>query len=99
MADLEVGGLHHASSITKDAAKNAGFYTGVLRMRLGYRSVNFDDPPMYHLAFANGASSRGREEGPTQEELAPVRHLEGVSQRKLACSSAVGHTFREGGSK
>jgi hypothetical protein len=28
---------------------------------------------MYHLA--NAASSRGREEGPTQEELAPVRYL------------------------
>jgi hypothetical protein len=27
------------------------------------------------FALANGASSRGREEGPTQEELAPVRHL------------------------
>jgi hypothetical protein len=30
---------------------------------------------MYHLALANGASGRGREEGSTQEELAPVRHL------------------------
>ena len=75
MADVEVGGLHHASSITKDAAKNAEFYTGVLGMRLLYRSVPFDDRPMYHLALANGASSRGREEGPTQEEPAAVRRI------------------------
>ena len=51
------------------------FYAGVLGMRLVYRSVNFDDRPMYDLALANGASGRGREEGPTQEELAPRRQL------------------------
>ena len=34
MADLEVGGLHRTSSITKDVAKNAEFYVGVLGMRL-----------------------------------------------------------------
>jgi catechol 2,3-dioxygenase-like lactoylglutathione lyase family enzyme len=75
MADLEVGGLHHASSITRDAAKNAEFYTAVLGMRLLYRSVPFDDPSMYHLALANGASSRDREEGSTQVELAVVRRI------------------------
>ncbi len=65
MADLEVGGLHHTSSITRDVAKNAGFYAGGSGMRLVYKSVNFDDPSMYHLAYADGASSTGREEGPT----------------------------------
>jgi catechol 2,3-dioxygenase-like lactoylglutathione lyase family enzyme len=75
MANLEIGGLQHASSITKGVAKNVGFYTGVLGMRLVYRSLNIDDPSIYHLALANGASNRGREEGPTQEELAAVRHL------------------------
>jgi catechol 2,3-dioxygenase-like lactoylglutathione lyase family enzyme len=55
MADLEVGGLRHASSITRDAARNVGFYTGVLGMRLLYRSLNFDDHSNHHLA--NGASS------------------------------------------
>jgi catechol 2,3-dioxygenase-like lactoylglutathione lyase family enzyme len=75
MAALEIGGLHHTSSITKDVRKNAGFYAGVLGMRLVYRSVNFEDPSMYHFANADGASSTSREEGPTQEELAAVRHL------------------------
>jgi glyoxalase family protein len=75
MADLEIGGLRHASSITKDAARNVGFYTGVLGMRLVYRSLNFEDPSIHHLALANGASTRGREEGPTQEEVAAVRRI------------------------
>jgi catechol 2,3-dioxygenase-like lactoylglutathione lyase family enzyme len=76
MADLEVGGLRHTSSITKDAAKNAGFYAGVLGMHLLYnKSVNFGDLPIYHLAYAEGASGTGCEEGPTREELAAVRHL------------------------
>ena len=73
MADLEVGGVHRASSITRTPQRKRGISLGFLGLRLGYRSVNFDDRPMYHLA--NAASSRGREEGPTQEELAPVRHL------------------------
>jgi catechol 2,3-dioxygenase-like lactoylglutathione lyase family enzyme len=75
MADLEVGCLRHASSITKDAARNVGFYTGVLGMRLVYRSLNFDDPSIHHLALANGASSRGSEEGPTQVEVVAVRRI------------------------
>jgi catechol 2,3-dioxygenase-like lactoylglutathione lyase family enzyme len=51
------------------------FYTGVLGMRLVYRSLNVGDPSIHHLAYADGASSRGREEGPTQEEVAAVRRI------------------------
>ena len=75
MADVEGGGLHRTSSITKNVAKNAEFDAGVLRMGLVYRRVNFDDLSRYNLAYADGASSTGREEGPTGEELAPVRQL------------------------
>jgi glyoxalase family protein len=94
MADLEVGGLRHTSSITKDATKVAAFYAGVLGMRLVYKSVNFDDSSMCHLAYAGGASRKGR----------PKRNWrwatwEGLSQRKLPCSSAAGHTFRKVGSR
>jgi catechol 2,3-dioxygenase-like lactoylglutathione lyase family enzyme len=77
MAELEVGGLRHASSITKDAAKIVGFYTGVLRMRLVYKCVNFDDSAKYILAYAGGANSKGRKEGSTQEDFAAVRHFGG----------------------
>ena len=96
MADLEVGGLHRTSSITKDAAKNAEFDAGVLGMRLVYRRVNFDDLSTYNLAYADGARSTGREEGSTQEDFAAVRHLGGrVAEKGALCSSAAGHTFRE----
>ena len=98
MADLQVGGLHRTSSITKDVGKNAEFDAWVLGMRLIYRSVNFDDSATYHLALANGASSAGRKEGSTQEDFAGCATLEGVSQRKALCSSAAGHTFRKRGS-
>jgi glyoxalase family protein len=63
MADLEVGGLRHASSITKDAARNVGLYTGVLGMRLVYRSLTFDAPSIHHLALANGASTGAARKG------------------------------------
>jgi catechol 2,3-dioxygenase-like lactoylglutathione lyase family enzyme len=33
---VEIGSVHRASSITDDVAKNAGFYAGVLGMRLIY---------------------------------------------------------------
>jgi catechol 2,3-dioxygenase-like lactoylglutathione lyase family enzyme len=75
MADLEVGGLGHESSTTKGVARNVGFYARVLRMVPVYKSVNFEDPSMYQLVYADGASSRGREEGLTQEDLAAVRPL------------------------
>jgi glyoxalase family protein len=62
MADLEVGGMRHASSITKDAARNVEFYTGVLGMRLVYRSLNFDAPSIHQLAngTSTGAARKGR---------------------------------------
>jgi len=71
LANLEVCGLHHASSITKDAAKNVGFYTGVLGMRLLYRSVLFDVP----LGLRWRCEQEGPEEGPTQVDLAAVRRI------------------------
>jgi catechol 2,3-dioxygenase-like lactoylglutathione lyase family enzyme len=84
MADLEIGGLQHTSSITKDAAKIVAFYAGVLGMRLVYKCVNFDDSAKYHLAYAGGASSTGRKEGSTQEDFAAVRHLGGRVAEKAA---------------
>ena len=63
MVDLEVGGLHRTSSIIKDAARNVGFYTGMLGKGLLYRSVPFDDPSIHHLALANGASTGAARKG------------------------------------
>lgn len=52
-------GQHHASGITKDAAKNLVFYTEILGMRLVKKTVNQDDPSMYHLFYADGVANPG----------------------------------------
>jgi catechol 2,3-dioxygenase-like lactoylglutathione lyase family enzyme len=98
MADLEVGGLGHESSTTKGVARNVGFYARVSGMGLVYTSVNFEDPSMYHFALANCASSTGREERLTQEELA-AGHLGRSVAEKAALLVGAGRTFRKRGSK
>lgn len=54
-------GLHHVSALTKDAARNHDFYTRVLGLRLVKKTVNQDDPTMYHLFYGDGAGSPGSE--------------------------------------
>jgi glyoxalase family protein len=46
-------GIHHISCITADARSNVEFYTGVLGLRLVGKSVNQDDPYVYHLFYAD----------------------------------------------
>jgi hypothetical protein len=53
-------------------------------MRLVYKSVNFDGPSMFRLAYVAGASSTGCEEGPVQEDLAAVRRLASRVAEKAA---------------
>lgn len=56
---MSLKSLHHTSHITRDAAANAAFYTEVLGLRLVWKTVNFDDPSMYHLAYADREMSGG----------------------------------------
>src|SRR4051794_10436838 len=44
-------GIHHISAITGDAQRNVDFYTRVLGLRLVAKSVNQDDPTVYHLFY------------------------------------------------
>ena len=59
MADLALGGLHHVTAITADAAGNRNFYTGTLGLRLVKKTVNQDDTSAYHLFYADGLASPG----------------------------------------
>ena len=52
-------GIHHISCITGDARGNVAFYTGVLGLRLVAKSVNQDDPYVYHLFYADHLGSPG----------------------------------------
>jgi glyoxalase family protein len=52
-------GIHHISSITAHAPSNVAFYTGVMGLRLVKKTVNQDDPTVYHLFYADENASAG----------------------------------------
>ena len=52
-------GIHHISCITADALGNVAFYTGVMGLRLVKKTVNQDDPTVYHLFYADENASAG----------------------------------------
>lgn len=56
---MRLDGIHHISCITADAPANLAFYTGVLGLRLVAKTVNQDDPTVYHLFYADEAGSPG----------------------------------------
>src|SRR5256885_10635914 len=54
-----LNGIHHISASTADASKNLGFYTGVMGLRLVKKTVNQDNPTVYHLFYADEDGSPG----------------------------------------
>ncbi|HET7044248.1 MAG TPA: VOC family protein [Gaiellaceae bacterium] len=56
---MKLEGIHHITLITGDAPQNVEFYTGVLGLRLVKKSVNQDDPTVYHLFYADEAANPG----------------------------------------
>lgn len=52
-------GQHHVSALTANAQKNYQFYTKILGLRLVKKTVNQDDPTMYHLFYADECGSPG----------------------------------------
>jgi glyoxalase family protein len=59
MGQVKLEGVHHITAITGDAQKNVDFYVGVLGLRLVKKTVNQDDPTVYHLFFADEKGSAG----------------------------------------
>ena len=58
-ADMRLEGIHHITLITGDAPQNVDFYTRVLGLRLVKKTVNQDDPTVYHLFYADEEGSPG----------------------------------------
>lgn len=56
---MKLEGIHHITAITADAQDNIDFYAGVLGLRLVKKTVNQDDPTVYHLFFADERGSAG----------------------------------------
>jgi len=56
---MRLHGIHHVTCITGDAPQNVAFYTGTLGLRLVKKTVNQDDPTVYHLFYADEKGSPG----------------------------------------
>jgi glyoxalase family protein len=56
---MQLEGIHHITAITGDAPGNVEFYAGVLGLRLVKKTVNQDDPTIYHLFYADEKGSAG----------------------------------------
>ena len=56
---MKLEGIHHVTAITGDAPGNVDFYTRVLGLRLVKKTVNQDDPTVYHLFYADEGGSPG----------------------------------------
>lgn len=57
--ELVLAGIHHISAVTADARANLAFYADVLGLRFVKRSVNQDEPSMYHLYYGDETGAPG----------------------------------------
>jgi glyoxalase family protein len=54
-----IDGIHHITLITGEAPRNVDFYARVLGLRLVKKTVNQDDPSVYHLFYSDEHGSPG----------------------------------------
>ncbi len=52
-------GLHHVTATTEEAKPDFRFYTEVLGLHLVKKTVNFDDPKVYHFYYAQQSGTPG----------------------------------------
>ncbi|UUP17205.1 ring-cleaving dioxygenase [Nitratireductor thuwali] len=55
----KIEGIHHITSMARDARRTDAFFTGTLGLRRVKKTVNFDAPDIYHLYYANGIGQPG----------------------------------------
>ena len=56
---MKLEGVHHVTAITGEAQENVDFYAGALGLRMVKKTVNQDDPTVYHLFYADEQGSAG----------------------------------------
>jgi glyoxalase family protein len=56
---MKLEGVHHITAITADGQENLDLYVGVLGLRLVKKTVNQDEPSVYHLFYADEQGSAG----------------------------------------
>lgn len=54
-----ISGIHHITALAGDPQRNVDFYTGILGLRLVKKTVNFDDPGVYHLYYGDQGGNPG----------------------------------------
>lgn len=54
-----ISGIHHLTAVCSDARRTVDFYSRILGLRLVKKTVNFDDPGVYHLYFGNSTGTPG----------------------------------------
>jgi glyoxalase family protein len=56
---MPLEGLHHVTAIAADAPRNVDFYARILGLRLVKKTVNFDQPDVYHLYYGDESGAPG----------------------------------------
>ena len=56
---MALEGIHHITAITADAQGNVDFYARLLGLRLVKKTVNFDEPTVYHLYYGDEVGAPG----------------------------------------
>jgi glyoxalase family protein len=56
---MQLEGIHHITAITENGQRNVDFYAGVLGLRLVKKTVNQDNPTVYHLFYADEKGDPG----------------------------------------
>ena len=56
---MKLEGVHHVTAITATAQENVDFYAGALGLRMVKKTVNQDDPTVYHLFYADEQGDAG----------------------------------------
>ena len=57
--DKMIRSLHHVTATVNDAQDDLNFYSGLLGQRLVKKTVNFDNPFVYHFYYGNEAGTPG----------------------------------------
>ena len=86
---MDLLGIHHVSALSAHIQRSDDFYTGTLGLRRVIKTVNQDDPSMYHLFYGDEVGSPGSD--------MTVFDMRGVVQEKRGNNSISLTTFRVAG--
>jgi glyoxalase family protein len=86
---LRLSGVHHVSAVSAHIGRSHDFYVRVLGMRPVIKTVNQDEPSMYHLFFGDGAGNPGSD--------MTVFDIPGAAREHRGNNSVTRTTFRVNG--